>query len=404
MNEKLLETIYNYFKDIDRNTFAINKTNDRLQLAKNELKNLGVSFKSNVEKKKERLYINDNDRQVLRYTKDFYPNNSMFGFKICNDKFLTERFLSYNNISTTKSAMFTKDEFPKAVEYIKTIKEPFVVKPLNLSGSEGVFLNSNHSNFEYIWNECVSIQKNSGVKMDKPRMLIQNQVDGIEVRFIITEGRFMSATLRLPPYIIGNGEHSIEKLINQKNKSRENNPYLKKNSIKVTKELERILLEKNKSLNTILLDNEFCILYPQSNIARGGENIEVTDLIHPNVIKLAEDSVLAIPGLHTGGVDIILGSLEAEEATVIEVNKSPHLQMNYYPYIGEPKNPLREIFKSILLDDKLLHNKVDLENIDQEEFEILKERYIFLYKKDKMNEEIIKNLKSENDRLKNPKK
>lgn len=65
--------------------------------------------------------------------------------------------------------------------------------------------------------------------------------------------------------------------------------------------------------------------------------------------------------------------LETSESTVIEVKKSPHLELNYYPGIGAAKNTLKYIFESIYLDDQMVKEKIEIDSLSTEKFEIMKD-------------------------------
>lgn len=110
--------------------------------------------------------------------------------------------------------MLTLHEYDEAASHVQSIEEPFVVKPLSLSGGEGVHINTNRDNFDYVWMECIKAQEKRGEKqVPTPSIIIQNQVSGLEVRFLVTEGNLMSATLRVPSFIIGDGISPIKNLI-----------------------------------------------------------------------------------------------------------------------------------------------------------------------------------------------
>src|SRR5699024_1698275 len=209
---------------------------------------MGIKYNKVKEKKKNRLYIFDKGDKIFRYTKSFYPNNSLFGFKIANDKLLTEKYLSFADVNTTKSRVFKQNEYNQALEYVKNIDDKLVIKPLSLDGGLGVFIDIKPSNFDYFWKECLIAQKKRKVK--EPRLLIQNFIPGFEVRIIVTEGNFMSATLRVPAHVRGDGISTIEELINEKNLKRKSNPLLKDSPIKINDRLEKLLEYKNLNLKS----------------------------------------------------------------------------------------------------------------------------------------------------------
>ena len=390
MNEQLLSKLYNYVNKQPSHEYSSNETSDTLEIAKREIEKLGIDYKIKLYRERERLLLYDKEDFIMEYTRSFFPNNGKIAFDITNDKFISEKFLKYAEINTTDSKLYTEDDFDEAYAYTKSKNENMVMKPLNMNSGTGVYLNVNKDNFKIFWKDCFAIQKKKNVA--EPRVLIQNQIEGFEVRVVVRDGEVYSAIMRLPSHVIGDGKHTIEELIRKKNQQRKENPYFKSRLIKINPGLERLLKTKGRSLQDVLERDEFCILYPQSNVSSGGENFEVTKLLHPNILKLARDATLAVPGLHTSGVDIIIDGFDSEEGTVIEINKAPSFLMLYYPKTGEATRPLHDIFKTLKVEDRLLKDKLTLENLTEEEFEIIKSRYKYLYEKDKTLQKAFKNL------------
>ncbi|TVT28888.1 hypothetical protein FO441_00995 [Salinicoccus cyprini] len=399
MDEKTLRRIYEKFQTQNRNVYSENISVNLIDITKRELERLGIKYKTVDYRGKERLDLYDGDEFLYRYNRSFYHNNSKLGFKIANDKLLTERFMKYNNIATTNSRLFSENDFDKAYKYVLERSRPMVVKPLNLMGGLGVHLNVTALNFEYAWNQCRSIQKDK--KVEEPRMIVQEQVSGFEVRINITEGKIYSSTLRVPSHVKGDGNRTIKELINLKNAARKKDPFLKNKLIKINSHLENILNQKGRSLEYVLANEELCVLYPQSNMVQGGENYEVTNLLNRNVLEQARNAVLALPGLHTAGIDIMIDDFSDELGTVIEVNKAPEFLMTYYPIIGEPRNPLYSIFNSFFIESRVLRDKISASNVSSDDLEVIKERYRFLYEKQKSQENSIRSLLEENEELKN---
>ena len=46
-----------------------------------------------------------------------------------------------------------------------------------------------------------------------PEVLIEQRVAGNDLRLVVIDGRVVAAALRLPPQIIGTGEHTVRDLI-----------------------------------------------------------------------------------------------------------------------------------------------------------------------------------------------
>src|SRR5699024_7925857 len=390
MNESTLSKILKKVSDTSRNNYDANITQDLLEVTKRELAELKIKFEPYIFKQKERFKIFYTDSDYFKYSKNFYPNNSMFGFKISNDKMLTEKCLKLANVPTTNSLELSYKEYDKGQAFINSTPSPKVVKPLNLANGRGVFLNVTKDDFEDTWRRCISIQKQR--KINNPKVLIQDMIKGFEVRVVIVEGKMLSATLRTPAYVVGDGETTISGLIDQKNEIREVNGYFKSKKLKKNDDVIKYLSEKNQSVYTVLKEDELCITYPISSLINGGENIVIPKLLNGKVLEIARDAVAPIPGLHTAGVDVMIENLESENPKILEVNKAPALQLNYYPYIGEPQSPLKYIFSSLVLEKKILDDQITFNDLNENDFEILKERYKFLHKKQVSLSNIIENI------------
>lgn len=392
MNEKILSEILSKVSTLPKNDYGTDITQDLFEVTKNELNELEIKFEPYIYKQKERLKIFYTKDDYFKYSKNFYNNNSMFGFKISNDKMLTEKFLKLANVPTTNSIKLSANQFEKGMEYLVDNPSPKVVKPINLANGRGVFVDVTTDNFREVWVQCVSIQKQRKVKY--PKVLIQDMITGFEVRVIVVEGKVLSATLRTPPYVIGDGNNTIADLINEKNKIRSSNEYFRNKDLKQDEKVIDYLSSKQQNLDTVLKENELCITYPISNLVNGGENIVVTHLLNDKILKTAQDAVIAIPGIHTAGVDVLIDSLETDTPTILEVNKAPALQLNYYPYIGEPQSPLKYIFSSLVLEQKIINNQLDINNLNEFDFNILINRYKYLFRKQKTLSTIIGNIKN----------
>src|SRR5699024_8372016 len=123
-----------------------------------------------------------------------------------------------------------------------------------------------------------------------------------------------------------------------------------------------------------------------------GENYDRTGMVSEQIKQLGVDAVKGIPGLHTAGVDIMVESLDSTEGKVLEVNKAPGFQMNYYPLIGKPQRPLKNIFSNLILEDRISKEEFDPEDVTEEELDSIIKKYKFLHEKLKTQEKIIKQL------------
>lgn len=363
------------------NVYSSEIATNLIKVAEAELNHLKIPYKPS-KKNPNILNLFHKDENPLRYVKGFYLNNSRLGNLICKDKFLTQRFLENAQIKTPVGKMFNPDELEKAKSFINQSPEKsFVLKPVSMSMSLGTFLNVGASNLVNSWTESFKVQKKYDVK--NPRVLIQEQIKGLELRIIVLEGRIGSAVFRGPGNVMGDGKHSIKELINIKNAQREKHNYLKRNPLLINENLLRNLESKNLTIDTVLPEGEYCVLYSQSSIATGREVFEVSKYLDQNIFDQVLQAVTAIPGVHTAGVDIFVDNLNASEGTIIEINLNPALQLHYYPMTGEATNPLSDIFQFHNIDRDVLNDKIDFDTLTKKEFNMIMERYKYLYNKQK---------------------
>lgn len=395
MTEKLLKELVTQLEQEAEHQYDLNIPTNLINVIEDELDKLGIRYEvgKQLRGKNHSLRIYDDREELMHhFVKGFYPNNSKVGAMICNNKYLTEKFLNIAGVKTPVSQLFRENDFNKAKSFVDTISGSLVIKPTSMMMSIGAFLNVTKDNFAESWKKSFEIQKKYKVKV--PEVLIQQQINGLELRVTVLEGKVGNVVCRAPGFVVGDGKSTIKELVEEKNEKRKKHAYLKRNLFKIDESLEDNLAFKNKNLNSVLPLDDFLILYTQSNIATGREVFEVTEIIHPNILQQALDATLAIPGIHTSGVDILIEDLKAEEGMVIEVNKSPAFQLSYYPQYGEKSAPLNYIFKSLNLENKVLNNNLKQEDLSNEEFDILLTRYKYMYSKLKEHDKAFKDLLS----------
>lgn len=388
MDQNLIKQTLKQLQGLETNSFPLSSPMDNLEQVKFTLKKLNIKYKITFERNKEFIHILYEDKVLSKYSKANYPNNKFLGQSICNDKFKTEFYLNLNDVPTPKSEIFWEKDYDKAIKFIKDISAPFVIKALDLRQGVGVYTDVSHENFSVYWKKSMELQRKR--KSTDPKVIIQNQLDGLEVRINVTEGVVENAILRLHGFLVGDGEHSIEELIATRNEEKKRNPYLNRDMILFDDELLQILQQAGKNERSILEKDEMLVLNKKPEIRYGMETYNVTNIVDENILNIGLNAVLAIPGLHTAGVDIIIPQLKSKIGHVIEVNKNPAWALSLYADKGIAGEPVDDVFKSYILDHKINDDYIkNKEDLTEEEFEMLLKRYKFLFNKDKYNRKII---------------
>ena len=102
-----------------------------------------------------------------------------------------------------------------------------------------------------------------------------------------------------------------------------------------------ILKARDLTLKSVLPAGETLFLKSTANISTGGTATDVTDLVHPYNLLLAE-RVAGIVGLDICGIDLLTHDiavpLNETRGAVIEVNAAPGFRMHISPTVGLPRN------------------------------------------------------------------
>jgi cyanophycin synthetase len=179
-------------------------------------------------------------------------------------------------------------------------------------------------------------------------------LQGTEYRVVCVDYQFVAAAFRKPAHVVGDGQHSIEELVAEKNqhpwrgKGHINNLSL----IEIDELVVSYLQNQGYEPSSVPATGVEVALRKTANLSTGGEAWDVTDTVGPENKALFE-SIARACDLNVCGIDIMCSSLsepitQQAQAGVIEVNASPGLRMHHYPIQGTPRDVAGIILKSLL--------------------------------------------------------
>lgn len=209
-----------------------------------------------------------------------------------------------------------------AITQLLDSHSPLVVKPNDSSLSQGLSLNvQTHQELTY------AVQLARRVK--RSDVLVQEQVTGEEVRFIIIKGRVVAALLRQTPRIIGDGVRSVKELIQVENQARRalHLPFI------TYPELDASLIDDSYFSRTDILKNGEVLELSRATMIKNGCSVfEILDAVHASYIDDVER--LAEPiGADFFVADFLIKdySVQATPANhwFLEFNVSPVLKLCY---------------------------------------------------------------------------
>src|SRR5580698_4323553 len=258
---------------------------------------------------------------------------SSIAVDIACDKEETKNLLEAAEIPVPRGVIIRTEEGLK--EAIDKLGYPIVLKPID--GNHGKGATTNIMNWDQSLTALAAAQKYSR------SVICEKFITGFDFRVLVINSKFICAALRTPASVIGDGKHDIQWLIDETNKdSRRGYGHEKVlTQIKVDEFTQKMLVEKNYSLQTIPPKGELVLLKPTANLSTGGTSTDVTDEVHPVNIFLAE-RIAKIIGLDICGIDIMAPDLRLpiteNGGAVLEVNAAPGFRMHIEPSEGLPRN------------------------------------------------------------------
>ncbi|QDI91608.1 hypothetical protein EPH95_10885 [Salicibibacter halophilus] len=108
--------------------------------------------------------------------------------------------------------------------------------------------------------------------------------------------------------------------------------------IKIDLEVKNLIQDAGYTLDSVPKDGERIFLREQSNLSNGGDSLDVTDELTPEMRQIAIDATRAVPGLAQSGVDLLVDQDKSNSGTVIEINSRPGLGGHLFPVEGEPRD------------------------------------------------------------------
>jgi len=250
----------------------------------------------------------------------------------CN-KELTKKMLDMASIPVANGDICVdEDDLSKTIE---KIGYPIVLKPLDGNHGKGASINVTN------WEDAVS-----GLAFAKEysnRIIVEKFITGFDFRILVIENKLVAAAKRVPANVVGDGTKNIQELIALTNLDPRRG-YGHENvltKIDVDRDTEDLLEKLNYTLETIPRKGETVYLKSTANLSTGGTSVDVTDMMHPENIFLAE-RISRVIGLDICGVDIMAENLtqplKENGGVILEVNAAPGFRMHLAPSEGLPRN------------------------------------------------------------------
>jgi len=260
---------------------------------------------------------------------------SSIGVELACDKEDTKYLLEQAEVEVPRGDIIRRESsLNDACDYVGY---PLVIKPVDGNHGRGITVDIN--NYE----DALVAFKHAKDSSRSGAIIVEKFITGEDYRLLVINNVLVAAAIRTPAHVIGNGKATIQELIDEVNKDPRRGYGHEKVLTQITaNELTKTLIkDAGYTLDSVLAEDEKLILKDTANLSTGGTAEDVTDIVHPANVSMAE-RISKIIDLDICGIDImttdITKPISETGGAVLEVNAGPGFRMHLAPTTGLPRN------------------------------------------------------------------
>lgn len=247
-----------------------------------------------------------------------YTNHtSQLATNIATHKYLAVSVMRQSSLPVPKHIVVKT--FEEAQVAAEQIKFPLVMKPTSTDKGVGVTVGiENNEELMFAWSEAARYGK----------VLVEQMLYGFDHRLHVVDGKCIYVVRRTPPYVVGNGRDTLEKLVTLNAIERASHPLYKKyGNVSLADPVVKRILEKNSLMPSSVIEaGRTVYLKSNSNVSTGGTLEDVSDKAHHDNLLLAERAA-RIVGLDNAGIDFITTDISKSwihsTGGICEINPTP---------------------------------------------------------------------------------
>ncbi|MFS4438924.1 CapA family protein [Paracoccaceae bacterium GXU_MW_L88] len=272
--------------------------------------------------------------KVLRGTES--SDTSLIGQRLAKKKTVTNAMLAEANIPVPQQR--TVRSIRQAVEAYNALGRNVVVKPVDGNQGKGITVRPGSAlqaarAFRYA-------RKVSRI------VLVESCIEGDEYRLLVIGGEIRAASLRRPARVVGNGKSTIRQLVAKVNKDPLRAPVphgrlAMRLPIKLDAAAKTHLKGQGLSPDSVPKKGKIIQINGVSNVSMGGDTVDVTDKVHPEVREMAERTA-QILNIDMCGIDYLTTDIskspEATNGAICEANTQPGMSLHLIVAESEPRD------------------------------------------------------------------
>ncbi|MEZ4816573.1 MAG: cyanophycin synthetase [Flavobacteriaceae bacterium] len=260
---------------------------------------------------------------------------SSIAVEIACDKEDTKYLLEQAEVEVPKGDIIRRESSLEAA--CKYVGFPLVIKPVDGNHGRGITVDIQ------TYEEALVAFRNAKESSKSGAIIVEKFITGRDYRLLVINFKLVAAALRTPAHVIGDGKSTVQELIDIVN-SDPRRGYGHENvltQITVNELTQNIIKDAGYTLDSVIAKDEMLILKDTANLSTGGTAEDVTDIMHPDNVEMAE-RISRIIDLDICGIDVmttdISKPLQETGGAVLEVNAGPGFRMHLAPTSGLPRN------------------------------------------------------------------
>ena len=238
----------------------------------------------------------------------------------------TNQLLRMAGLPVAQQAQVT--DLEDALRKANEIGYPVVIKAADLDQGKGVEAG--------LQNETELSAAFARVQSHGRKLLLEQHVDGMDVRVNILKGRYLTAAARTPAAVVGNGADTIRDLVTETNRDprRSTHKSSPMRPILLNEEAHELLASQGMNETSVPDAGMRVQLRRAANVSSGGEIFNIADSLHPDNAALSEKAARCLR-LDIAGVDLLLPdpakSWRDTGGAICEVNAQPQINATVPP-------------------------------------------------------------------------
>lgn len=256
---------------------------------------------------------------------------------------LSKRYFHLMSVPTPVAQSYSAEEYPRALDDFRRIDRPATVKPATGRHGDGITRAvRNEQDFRVAWEQAVQYRHDP--PLADPTIVVEEHLDGLDIRAYVVGEQVVSAVARLPLFCIGDGTSTLRELATAVERSRLSNPLLGRFEV----DFERYLSRTFESPDATSDSGVVYQLSPNVHMEQGGVTVDVTDQLGEELADLAINAAWSIPGNHSCSVDLNTPSIHsAEGAFVLHIDAKSSFTVHHYPWMGRGRQVAGAILRTM---------------------------------------------------------